>query len=242
MRAGEILDLMRRQGAKDLEVSFAAMRFIVQSALGIIDDAVKDVKLIQIPNCCWVIQPWKVQAQNEVGKRLDGHLDSIDKFNGQLQSAISVASYCISLEQLENVLNATSMLACMELRDFWKRKIGISNIRSKMNEVVESFLDEVKDKIAVYKKEHCHVTERFVKMKTTPEVALGRFLSNLWNSNGDAYITVYELNTNTLAYAQKLGKDCPVISLTTDSIIALEKLFYSKIVFYPISIDAGKTG
>jgi hypothetical protein len=42
MCTGEILDMMRRNGAKDLEVSFAAMRFIVQSALTIIDDAVKD--------------------------------------------------------------------------------------------------------------------------------------------------------------------------------------------------------
>lgn len=240
MRAGEILDMMRRNGAKDLEVSFAAMRFIVQSALTIIDDAVKDVKLIEIPNCCWVIQPWKVQAQNTVGERLDGHMDSLDKFNGQLQSAISVASYCISLEQLENVLNATSMLACMELRDFWKRKIGISNIRSKMNEVVESFLDDIQDKVQAYKKEYCHVVEKFVKMKTTPEVALGRFLANMWNSNGDAFITVYELNSNTQAYASKLGKDCKVIQITTETMIALEKLFYSKIVFYPISIDAGK--
>ncbi len=76
-------------------------------------------QLIQIPNCCWLIQPWKVQAQNEVGARLDGHMDALDKFNGQLQSAISVASYCISLEQLENVLNASSMLACMETKDWY---------------------------------------------------------------------------------------------------------------------------
>jgi hypothetical protein len=46
-------------------------------------------------------------------------MDALDKFNGQLQSAISVASYCISLEQLENVLNASSMLACMETKDWY---------------------------------------------------------------------------------------------------------------------------
>lgn len=103
-----------------------------------------------------------------------------------------------------------------------------------MNEIVESFLDEVQDKIALYKKDHCHVMEKFVKMKTTPEVALGRFLSNLWNSNGDAFITVYELNTNTQMYAQKFAKDCKVVNITTETIVAMEKFFYSKIFFYPM--------
>jgi hypothetical protein len=46
-------------------------------------------------------------------------MDALDKFNDQLQSAISVASYCISLEQLENILNASSMLACMETNDWY---------------------------------------------------------------------------------------------------------------------------
>lgn len=93
-----------------MEVSFLAMRFIISSALDIIAEAVADCEKIEPVQWYWVCMPWKVSQQNEVGEALTGHLDAIDKFNAQLQTAISIASYCVSLEQLENVLNAASML------------------------------------------------------------------------------------------------------------------------------------
>lgn len=107
---------MKARGESDLSISFAAMSFIIHSALSIIDDAVKDVLKIGIPNIFWLVMPWKVMQQNEVGKNLVGHLEALDKFNAQLQSAISIASYCVSLEQLENVLDATSMLVNKSIR------------------------------------------------------------------------------------------------------------------------------
>ena len=60
--------------------------------------------------------PWKVKAQNEAGVEIVGHFDAIHKYNQQLQTAISIASYAVSLEQLENVLNASSMLKSLDLR------------------------------------------------------------------------------------------------------------------------------
>lgn len=116
MRPAEILQRMRAQGESDLAVSFAAMSFLIHNALQIVDSAVKDVLKIGIPNLFWLVMPWKIYAQNELGKGLGGHLEALDKFNTQLQSAISIASYCVSLEQLENVLDATSMLTNKSIR------------------------------------------------------------------------------------------------------------------------------
>ncbi len=116
VRPAEILQRMRARGESDLNVSFAAMSFLIHNALEIVDTAVQDVLKIGIPNIFWLIMPWKVMQQNEVGKSLAGHLEALDKFNAQLQSAISIASYCVSLEQLENVLDATSMLVNKTIR------------------------------------------------------------------------------------------------------------------------------
>ena len=42
MRAAEILQAMRVNGASDLEVSFVAMRFIIQSAINLVNKAIED--------------------------------------------------------------------------------------------------------------------------------------------------------------------------------------------------------
>ena len=60
--------------------------------------------------------PWKVKAQNEAGAEIADHFEAIHKYNHQLQNAISIASYAVSLEQLENVLNASNMLKSIDLR------------------------------------------------------------------------------------------------------------------------------
>jgi hypothetical protein len=116
VRPAEVLQRLRSTGASDLDVSFVAMGFLIQNAIQIVDKAVRDVLKIGIPNIFWLVMPWKIIAQNQIGAGLGAHLEALDKFNIQLQSAISVASYCVSLEQLENVLDATSMLTNKSLR------------------------------------------------------------------------------------------------------------------------------
>lgn len=197
MRPAEILAAMRENGSNDLDVSFVAMRFIIHSALKIIAEAVSDVTDIEIPDFFWLCMPWKVAKQNETAEKLNGHFEAIDKFNIQLQSAISVASYCVSLEQLENVLNATNIFSSLRIREFWKRKVGIQNTRVRMIELAESFMSEVQDALVEYKKTSRHYPEKILKNRGNVEVALNRFLSFLWNGNGDEWATVYEIHAAT---------------------------------------------
>jgi hypothetical protein len=58
----------------------------------------------------------KVQAQNDAGKELQGHFEKIKEYNQHLQAAISVASYAVGLEGLENALNATKMLISLRMQ------------------------------------------------------------------------------------------------------------------------------
>ena len=120
--------------------------------------------------------------------------------------------------------------------EFWKKKIGISNVKVKMDELAESYLNHIDDDIAQYKIDHHHLKEKIINMRDPPEVALGRFLSNLWNNNGDDWLTVYELNQNT----EKFGKDGDAIAITTRKVFQLEQLFMSKIEFFPLMLDAGQ--
>jgi hypothetical protein len=241
MRPADILAAMRENGAGDLEVSFVAMRFIIHAALKIISTAVGDVKEIGFPQWYWVCMPWKVMKQNEVGARLAGHFDGIDKFNVQLQSAISIASYCVSLEQLENVLNATNILASFRIREFWKRKVGIQNTRVKMSELAESFMSDVEEVWRTYKKDYRHYPERVLKNHGITEVALTRFLAFLWNGNGDEWATVYEVNSSTEPFV-RLHKSQKVdtIQLTFQRMLQIQSDFMQNIKFYPLKAAAGK--
>jgi hypothetical protein len=241
MRPADILAAMRENGAGDLEVSFVAMRFIIHAALKIISTAVGDVKEIGFPQWYWVCMPWKVMKQNEVGARLAGHFDGIDKFNVQLQSAISIASYCVSLEQLENVLNATNILASFRIREFWKRKVGIQNTRVKMSELAESFMSDVEEVWRTYKKDYRHYPERVLKNHGMTEVALTRFLAFLWNGNGDECATVYEVNSATEPFV-RLHKSQKVdtIQLTFQRMLQIQSDFMQNIKFYPLRAAAGK--
>ena len=63
-----------------------------------------------------LFQPWKIKRQNELADMIDGHFESIHKYNTQLMNAISIASYAVSLESLENVLNASNMLTNRHMR------------------------------------------------------------------------------------------------------------------------------
>ena len=65
-----------------------------------------------------------------------------------------------------------------------------------MSEVATAFLEEKKNKI---KKADGYnlIKERVLKHRVDYQVCLRRFLSNLWNGNGDEWATVYELNNAT---------------------------------------------
>ncbi len=116
VRPAEILQQMRDRGESDLEISFTAMSYLVQSAMKVVQAAVEDVQKLKTPDIYMYVMPWKLMAQKEAGDSIEGHIEVLNKLNLQLQNAISIASYCISLEQLENVLDATSVLTNKSVR------------------------------------------------------------------------------------------------------------------------------
>ena len=107
---------MRKAGIKDLEITFVGMAFIIHGALKIIKNAIEVINNVERPTPLWILMPWKVMIQNKIGSDSEGHFDSIHKYNTQLQNAISIASYAVSLESLENVLNASNMLSNNSMR------------------------------------------------------------------------------------------------------------------------------
>lgn len=109
---------MRTAKCTDLEITFVGMAFVINGALEIIEDCIKTLAQVEIAQCLWVIMPWKVKKQNLLGEDLDEHLQKIVEYNAQLQNAVSIASYAVSLEQLENALNATTMLESYKMRCF----------------------------------------------------------------------------------------------------------------------------
>ena len=78
------------KGVKDLDVAFAGMQFIIDSALKIVGDAIETIKLIEVPTFAWLVMPWKISEQNAHGEKLDRHFVSIKEFVVQLQSVLSI--------------------------------------------------------------------------------------------------------------------------------------------------------
>lgn len=232
LRAGEILELMRKNGASDMDVSFAGMHFIVYSAMQVINGAVQDVMKVEPVTPLWVLMPWKVHRQGQLGETLKGHFEAIDKFNIQLQSAISVASYSVSVEQLENTLNASKILVCEAIRKFWKRKLGVNNTKVTVQELCEAFFEEVADILKLHKKKFR--PEIYPSTRVTSEVLLHRFLGFLWTADFDNWATVYEVNKCTERYAE----EDDAVRSTCQRIINLELKFFSAIDFRPLLLDA----
>ena len=153
---GEVMKKMREDGAPDIDIAFQGMEFIIDGAVKIIDEAmatIKQITAIGAPDWTWSMKPWLVQKQNSLSAEIDTHISHIDKFNGQLQNAISVASYAISVENLENVLNASKMLKSKDMQTFWKKRIGIDKMAVPMKDVTESFMEEVDSNIQDSKKQ-----------------------------------------------------------------------------------------
>lgn len=113
---GDILNKMRENGARDLDITFVGMGFVIHAAIVIVKNSVNVARKIEIPNIFWIVMPWKVRKQNKIGGQLITFMDAIDKYNTQLQVSISVASYAVNLEQLENALNATSMFVSEKMK------------------------------------------------------------------------------------------------------------------------------
>ena len=95
---------------------------------------------------------------------------------------------------------------------------------------------QTKEDIKNAKAKRLHLKEKILKQSSDSEVALSRFLSKLWNDNGDDWATVYEVNLATEKYAAKEN----AIDLTCAEMLDIETAFYSAISFAFLDVDPGK--
>lgn len=227
---GQSIVEFRKSGASDIEVSFLAMKYIIFAAVQIINESMDDLlNLQEFPSYCYWI-PCITAEQNKLRKKIHSHFTSIDQFHSQLQTAISVASYCVSLTQLENALNATNIIDNPSVREFWKQNFGVSETRVPISQLLESFMSAFDAQFDRYKKDNGYISEKIVKMRDNKiDVVLNRFLSTMWNSNGDNHASVFEVNNATKAF----GKKQNAIALTGELLLELRKGFLDKILFNP---------
>jgi len=104
-----------------------------------------------------------------------------------------------------------------------------------MAELAEAFMDQVQDWIIAAKVNRFHLNERILKQHGgNPHVCISRVLSQLWNGNGDEWVTVYEINDATVKY----GNDS-AIEKTFLEMLAIENSFFSAISFSALRLDTG---
>jgi len=106
------MDKMRAEGAKDVDISFVGMAFIIDGALAVIHEAVASGKRLAKPATASWMSPWKGAGDEVTGleERIKALLDSLLKYNGQLLEAISIASHALNIENLENALTAANVI------------------------------------------------------------------------------------------------------------------------------------
>jgi hypothetical protein len=104
-----------------------------------------------------------------------------------------------------------------------------------MSEVTSAFLEEVKDQIDAAKLRSFHLKERIVKQRVEYHVCITRILSNMWNGNGDEWVSVYEANdaTKTIKVTDDALKD------TLQKILTVETSFCAAIQFNALKVDKG---
>lgn len=254
--AAGTLELMREQGAGNVDISFAGMAFIIKGAIKVIKEAADACKKIENPNLLWFAMPWKVSAQIQLGEDLKKHFQAIKDYNIQLQSSVSIASYAVSLENLENTLNSSNAIKSIPVREFWKTRIGIDKTRVNQKEFSDAFLEEIGEQMEDLQKQRLHAHEHISgsNYEDNPDVALKRFLLHRLNPNGDDVITVYELNHVSRAFTQACmeasssiiskskSKTNDIMSSICDTIVELENSFVSEINFEILKDDSGDDG
>jgi hypothetical protein len=145
----------------------------------------------------------------------------------------------VSLERLENVLNASN-INCEAIRKFWKENIGTDKSKATMKEICDSFknLDVFTGKMTEFRK-LCRL-ENIENLRTEDhEVGSMRYLNLAWNSDGDEWTAVFELNKSTEKYTVGKYVDLDPIDATVDEMMIFENLFTSQIHFYPERINLG---
>jgi hypothetical protein len=153
-----------------------------------------------------------------------------------LSNAIGVASYAVQLQQLEYVLDATSDLRHLDMKQMWKRKLGTDKSIVPFTEFFEVLLNTLQDQLRGLCRVYC-VEERINRNRFSTEVALSRFTNQLFNENNcDDKITVYEL-ASSLSALTKPGVD--TLKLVAKRLVSSEENFLRSLRFTALEIKEG---
>lgn len=238
----EEVDASNMRVYSDLEVMFQGMAYTVLAALQVINGAVDQLKVLDklgTPTSYWACMPWKVSQTLAIKEDLNGHVDDLKHQINMLQTAIGVASYAVQLEQMESMMDSTSALKHRDVRSLWKKRIGSDKSKVPLMEFVDAFFCEKPAVLTVNK----HFEETIARRKD-PNIALGRFLSDLVNENNDDDISVYELNSvmQSAEKHNKFLKPLDAVGYTIHSIQDSEKQLLKAIHFYNVQIESGHDG
>jgi hypothetical protein len=173
---------MRRKKYEDIEITFVGMAYIIKAAMDLVNEA-GDYVRNNVPNGAppsWTtaLQPWKWGEHQSISAKLTAYKKQIEKFTIQLQSTVSIASYAVSLAEMENALNASKALEQPEMSKFWSKRVGIDHTRVLMTELVEAAMDEFSSRfLTSARKKSKFLNEKIADMLDEPDVALQRLLS-----------------------------------------------------------------
>lgn len=109
-----------------------------------------------------------------------------------------------------------------------------------MSDLASAFLEETKELIDKSKENRFHLQERIAKQRVEPHVCLIRILSQLWNGNGDEWVSVYEVNLAIEKDKYKCKNNA--INDTLLEMLAIETAFSSAIKFTAMKLDRGTDG
>lgn len=144
-----------------------------------------------------------------------------------------MASYAVQLEQLENVLDATSDLRHKDMKQMWKRKLGTDKSIVPFTQFFEVLLNSLDGLLKGLRKFY-QVNERVNRNRFSSEVALSRFTNKIFNENCDANITVYEF-ASSLSALTKPGVD--TLKLVAEHLIRNERDFLKTLTFSVLKIS-----
>ena len=139
----------------------------------------------------------------------------------------------MQLEQLENVLDATSDLRHLDMKQMWKRKLGTDKSIVPFSQFFEVLLNTLEGQLKELRKAY-RVDERVNRNRFSSEVALNRFTNNLFNENCDDSITVYEF-ASSLSALTKPGVD--TLKLISENLIGSERNFLKTLTFAALKIS-----
>ena len=112
---------MRKNKLEDIEITFVGMAYIIKAALDLVQEAGDYVRDNvpdggAAPSWMTALQPWKWGQHQTISAKLMAYKKQVEKFTIQLQSTVSIASYAVSLSEMENALNASKALVHPDMR------------------------------------------------------------------------------------------------------------------------------